>query len=125
MSRIRSKNTKPELIVRKALTDLGMRYRLHDKKIPGKPDIVNRKNNFVIFINGCFWHQHKGCKRSNTPKSNTEYWIKKLERNVNKQDADIVELEGIGLNVFTIWECQTKDEHTITEIVEEIINKSK
>ena len=122
MSRIRSKNTKPELVVRRALTNLGVRYRLYDKRLPGKPDIINRKRNFVLFINGCFWHQHEGCSRSNIPKSNTEYWVNKLERNVNKQKADVAELKKLGFNIFIVWECQTKDEKVITDIMKGIIS---
>ena len=121
MSRIRSKNTKPELVVRKVLTSLGVRYRIHDKRLPGKPDIINRKKNFVLFINGCFWHQHEGCKRSTIPKSNTEYWVKKLEHNIQKQKTDVDILKNFGWRVFLIWECQTKDEQAITKLLAEIV----
>jgi len=84
MSRIRSKNTKPEIAVRKMLNQRGIRYRLHARDLPGKPDLSNKEKKFAIFVNGCFWHQHKGCKRASIPKSNTEYWIPKLKKKVNK-----------------------------------------
>lgn len=84
MSRIRSKNTKPEIIVRSLLHRAGYRFRLHRKDLPGKPDIVLPKYKTVIFVHGCFWHRHKGCKRSNIPKSNKEYWIPKIQKNTKR-----------------------------------------
>jgi len=110
MSRIRSKNTKPELVVRRVLTKMGYRYRLHVDKLPGKPDIAIAKGKIAIFINGCFWHQHKGCRRQSLPKTNIEYWHKKLERNVRKQKEDIKTLGKLGWNPVKVWECQTGDE---------------
>ncbi|GIW62202.1 MAG: very short patch repair endonuclease [Patescibacteria group bacterium] len=89
MSRIRSKDTKPEKIVKKILTQFGLRYRLHNAKLPGKPDIVISKMKTIFFINGCFWHQHKGCKKQAVPKANIEYWGAKLKRSIEKQKKDI------------------------------------
>ena len=109
MGRIRSKDTKPELMVRKMLHNFGIRYRLHVKDLPGKPDISNKSKNFVIFIHGCFWHQHKGCKRSNKPKSNQSYWIPKLERNIQRQKESINSLEEMGYKASIIWECELKN----------------
>lgn len=117
MSRIGSKNTKPELLVRKAITELGFRYRLHVKSLPGKPDIVLRKYSTVIFINGCFWHQHKGCKRSTIPKSNTSYWLPKLKRNIEKQKADIEALNKQGYNTLIIWECEVKNKDNLVTLL--------
>jgi len=108
MSRIRSINTSPELIVRKFVWSLGYRYRKNVNTLPGKPDIVIRSRNIAIFINGCFWHQHVDCKRKTMPKSNTAYWKEKLARNVLKQAENISELKKLGWNVLVIWECQTK-----------------
>ena len=125
MSKIRSKNTKPELVVRRVLTELGYRYRLHDRKLPGKPDLVMKKHRLVLFINGCFWHQHEGCKRSVWPKTNVDYWNKKLENNINKQKRDIEELNTLGWNVGIVWECQTKDINNANEVLESIINGCK
>ena len=109
MSRISSKNTKPELIVRKILYQNGVRYRLHAKDLPGKPDISSKKQKFAVFVNGCFWHQHKGCKRSNKPKSNQSYWIPKLERNIQRQNESINSLKEMGYKTSIIWECELKN----------------
>ncbi len=109
MAKIKSKNTLPELLTRKALTSLNQKYRLHSAKLPGKPDIVIAKRKIAIFINGCFWHQHKDCKRQSMPKSNEEYWNKKLEGNVKKQKYDVKSLKRMGWKSIIIWECQTKN----------------
>jgi DNA mismatch endonuclease (patch repair protein) len=114
MSHIKSKNTKPELIVRKILSKLGIRYLLHSSKLPGKPDIMISKKKTIIFINGCFWHQHKNCKKQALPATNKDYWEKKLKRNVEKQRRDIRALRALGWEVHKIWECQTADEIKIS-----------
>lgn len=121
MSRIRSKNTKPELIVRRILSGLGYRYRLHNSKLPGKPDIMISKAKMIIFINGCFWHQHKNCKKQSMPASNKDYWEKKLKRNVEKQKQDVRALRGLGWKVYKIWECQTANEKKLTSRVMQIL----
>lgn len=108
MSRIRSKNTKPELIVRSFLHKQGFRFRLHDKKLPGKPDIVLKKYKTVIFVHGCFWHGHKGCKYSHYPKSNRSYWIDKLTKNILRDKKNLKELKKMGYIVIIIWECKLK-----------------
>lgn len=109
MLNIKNKNTKPEVAVRKALTKTGIRYRLHVSKLPGKPDIVISRRKTVIFINGCFWHQHNNCKKKAMPKSNMEYWKPKLEKNIKKQEEDIKKLKKEGWKVFIIWECETRN----------------
>ena len=109
MSRIGSKNTKPELIVRKMLHNSGIRYRLHVKDLPGKPDLSNKKKKFAIFVNGCFWHQHQGCKRANIPKSNTDYWIPKLNKNVTRFKDNLDKLNNMGFRIAVIWECEIND----------------
>ncbi|SFL28735.1 T/G mismatch-specific endonuclease [Lachnospiraceae bacterium KH1T2] len=107
MSHIRSINSKPEEIVRKYLFSQGFRYRKNDKKLPGKPDIVLPKYKTVIFVNGCFWHKHD-CPRFVWPASNTEYWIPKIQRNVDR-DIEIHELlRNAGWNVIVVWECELK-----------------
>lgn len=108
MSRIRSTNSKPEDIVRKYLFLKGLRYRKNVKTLPGKPDVVLKKYKTVIFVNGCFWHGHQGCKYFVMPKSNTEYWNKKITGNVERDKNVIVRLEELGWNVITVWECQLK-----------------
>lgn len=117
MSRIRSKDTSPEIAVRKFLTSNGLRYRLHSAKLAGKPDIVLSRFRTVIFINGCFWHQHKGCKRQSVPKSNKRYWNKKLENNIIKQKESISSLKKQGWKVIVIWECEAKNEANLTKLV--------
>jgi len=108
MSRIRSKNTKPELHVRGFLFANGFRYRLHEKKLPGKPDLVLPKFKTVIFVHGCFWHGHEGCRFASTPKSNVDYWIPKIEGNTIKDNDAIQLLKKVGWKVIIIWECELK-----------------
>ena len=103
MSRIRSKNTKPEILVRKLLQNYGIRYRLHVHDLPGKPDISNKSRRFIIFVNGCFWHQHEGCKRATIPKSNQDYWEPKLQKNVSRMKSHIIELKKANYKVFSCW----------------------
>ena len=107
MSKIHSKDTKPEIIVRKWLWCQGYRYRLHRKDLPGKPDIVLPKYNGIIFIHGCFWHRHN-CKYASDPKTNIEFWDKKLNDNVQRDKKNIKELKNLGWRVLVIWECEIK-----------------
>jgi len=108
MSQIRSKNTKPELIVRKYLFANGFRYRLHRKDLPGKPDIVLPKYKTVIFIHGCFWHGHEGCKYFVVPKTRTEWWLQKINRNKEVDTNSVAMLKSDKWKVITIYECQLK-----------------
>ena len=118
MSRIRSKDTQPEMIVRKMLHNNGIRYRLHARDLPGKPDLSNKSKKFAIFVNGCFWHQHKGCKRASIPKSNTDYWIPKLEKNVNRFKENSDRLDTMGYRTAVIWECEVNDLENNNELME-------
>ncbi|WP_295936178.1 very short patch repair endonuclease [uncultured Alistipes sp.] len=126
MSKIRSTNTKPEIKLRKFLFSEGFRYRINDKKLPGKPDIVLAKYKTVIFVHGCFWHEHKGCRRSHIPKSNEQYWIDKIAGNVKRDKARIKELQDSGWNVLIAWECEInnkgKFEALKISILQQIIN---
>lgn len=115
MSRIRSKDTKPEIIVRSLLHHLGYRFRLHSKKLPGKPDIVLTKYKTVIFVHGCFWHRHEGCSRATMPKSNKGYWTAKFERNVQRFKDVSEQIKSLGWKVIVIWECEVKDADVLTE----------
>ncbi len=108
MARIRSKNTKPEIMVRKYLFARGFRYRKNVRRLPGTPDIVLRKYRTVIFVNGCFWHGHEGCRYSHLPKSNVEFWRNKIERNKKRDLRERVELRRMGWHVIQVWECQLK-----------------
>jgi DNA mismatch endonuclease (patch repair protein) len=108
MSRIRSKNTKPEELVRKKLFAAGFRYRKNDKRFPGHPDIVLAKYKTVIFINGCFWHGHEGCHYFVWPKSNTDYWQKKISGNIERDRRTVSAFADIGWRVIVVWECELK-----------------
>ncbi|MDD2856967.1 MAG: very short patch repair endonuclease [Desulfuromonadaceae bacterium] len=120
MSRIRSKNTKPEMAVRRALHAAGFRFRLHVKDLPGKPDIVLPKWKAVVFINGCFWHRHNGCKCATTPKTRTEWWNNKFERNQENDKKNIQALKNDGWNVVIVWECEIKDDQIPAFIISKI-----
>ncbi|MFC1817484.1 very short patch repair endonuclease [Thermodesulfobacteriota bacterium] len=117
MSRIKGKDTKPELVVRSLLHRLGYRFRLHRKDLPGRPDIVLRKYGTVIFVHGCFWHRHDGCSKAYNPKTRTEFWKKKFEENVQRDKRRKKEIEALGWNVLIIWECQTSDEDFLTSLI--------
>ena len=108
MSRIRGKNTKPEILVRKGLHARGFRFRLHNKKLPGSPDIVLPKYGVAIMVNGCFWHGHKGCRYATKPKSNVEFWETKIARNKHRDEVTAAHLEALGWTVITIWECELR-----------------
>lgn len=108
MSRIKSKNTKPEEMVRKYLFSHGFRYRKNDKRLPGTPDIVLPKYRAVIFVNGCFWHGHCQCRYFVIPKSNTEFWVDKINKNIERDALNTEKLISLGWNVITIWECELK-----------------
>ena len=124
MSQIRSKNTKPELVVRKYLFAKGFRYRLHCKNLPGKPDIVLPKYRTVIFVNGCFWHGHEGCKYFVVPKTNTEWWLNKIERNKRLDNENKMLLKLEKWNVITLFECELKKKN-IDTVMTKIIGKLK
>ena len=110
MSQIKGKDTKPELLVRKFLFAKGLRYRLYDKKLPGKPDIVLPKYNTVIFIHGCFWHGHENCKYFILPKTKTEWWKQKIENTIQRDNMVIEQLVDLEWNIHTVWECELKPE---------------
>ena len=108
MSAIKSKNTKPEIAVRKLLHSMGYRFRLHRKDLPGSPDIVLPKYKTVIFVHGCFWHRHENCKYASTPKTRKEFWEKKFRENINRDNLNQANLSLKGWKIIIIWECQLK-----------------
>ena len=123
MAHNRAKNTTPEITLRHALWHRGFRYRMNDKRLPGKPDIVLPKYHTVIFIHGCFWHGHKGCRYYTIPKSNTEFWTAKVDRNQERDQRVWRELEAAGWSVIIVWECELKKanlEATIARVEDEI-----
>ena len=125
MSRIRSRNTKPEELVRKYLFSQGLRYRKNDKRLLGKPDIVLPKYKTVIFVNGCFWHMHEGCKYFVWPKSNAEFWRDKIQRNSIRDQENYRQLSEMGWKIIVIWGCQLKKDirtKTLAEVADRIVN---
>lgn len=109
MSRVSGKNTKPEIVVRSLLHNLGYRFRLHRKDLPGKPDITLAKHKKVIFVHGCFWHGHGDCSRSKRPSTNEEFWREKLDKNIERDKATVNTLKKLGWKVLTVWTCEVKD----------------
>lgn len=124
MSQIKGKDTKPEMIVRKALFAHGFRYRLHDKKLPGKPDIVLKKFKTVIFIHGCFWHGHEGCNYFVIPKTRTEWWMQKINRNKELDHLNIGRIASAKWRVITIYECDLRGKK-LTASINKLINRLK
>lgn len=109
MSRIGSRNTKPEMVVRQGLHAAGFRYRLHARNLPASPDIVLPKYRSVILVHGCFWHAHKGCRNFHLPKSNTDFWREKLVRNAERDTRQLKELQDAGWRTLVVWECAARD----------------
>lgn len=124
MSQIRSKNTTPELLVRKLLFANGFRYRIHSKSLPGKPDIVLKKYKTAILIHGCFWHGHEGCKYFVVPKTRTEWWLNKINRNIELDEINSRKLKKLGWKVINIYECQLKKDK-IEKTLQKLIAKLK
>lgn len=122
MRRIRSRNMKPELIVRSLAHRLGYRFRLHRKDLPGKPDLVFPSRAKVVFVHGCFWHQHSGCIDSRLPKSNPEYWHPKLRGNVQRDAESVVALRKAGWRSLIVWECETKDESRLATQIKRFLD---
>jgi len=128
MSQIKGKNSKPELIVRKYLFSQGLRYRVHVSSLPGKPDIVLRKYNTVIFIHGCFWHRHKNCPYCSTPKSNQQFWQDKFKRTIDNDVKHQKELKKSGWNLIIIWECElnkTSKEKKLVQLFKSIMEQKE
>jgi DNA mismatch endonuclease (patch repair protein) len=126
MSQIKGKNTKPELLVRKFLHKNGFRYRLHVKDLPGKPDIVLLKYKTVIFIHGCFWHGHEGCRYYVVPKTRTEWWLNKINGNINNDRKAESTLQAAGWKTINIWECELKKtmiELTLSSLIQTLVGE--
>lgn len=117
MARVRQKGTTPELQVRRALTRLGYRYRLNARKLPGSPDIVLGRIRTVIFVHGCFWHRHPGCRASSVPKTNAEFWRVKFTRNIERDREKSKALEALGWRVIVIWECETRSLDALNDLL--------
>lgn len=109
MARVRSVDTAPEMAVRRLLHGMGYRYRLHCEELLGRPDLVFSGRRKIIFVHGCFWHQHRGCKRARMPSSNRDFWAAKIERNISRDRAVVRTLRRTGWKVLTVWECELSD----------------
>ena len=120
MARVKSKNTKPEVYLRKLLWHRGFRYRLNYKGLPGSPDIYISKYKAAIFVNGCFWHIHENCRYASIPKNNHDFWKNKLEGNVQRDKQNYIKLESMGINVIVVWGCEIKQ-----MMKDEMIEKEK
>ena len=128
MSRIRSANTKPELLLRRAMWRMGFRYRVNDRRLPGKPDIVLPRYRTVVFVHGCFWHGHEGCKNYTVPKTNIDFWTAKVARNRERDQEEWRRLEAMGWSVVIVWECQLKKaelDETVSRVAEEILRNGE
>lgn len=123
MASIKGKDTRPELTVRRFLHSKGIGYRLHRKELPGKPDIVMKNRRTVIFVNGCFWHRHQGCKFSYNPKSNSEFWQRKFQNNVARDENNYKSLKKLGWKVIIIWECEVKNDTFQKKLLEQLEGK--
>jgi DNA mismatch endonuclease (patch repair protein) len=117
MAGIRQRDTKPEQLVRRALAALGLRFRTHNRDLPGSPDIANRAKRWAVFVHGCYWHRHSGCKRATTPKRNTAFWIAKFSANVARDARARRALVARGFRVLTIWECATASDARLARSV--------
>lgn len=124
MRRVRSKDTKPERLVRSYLHVRGLRYRLHDRRLPGAPDLVFPSRRIAVFVHGCFWHGHEGCKRATMPKTRTEFWRDKIEGNRERDDRRSRELADLGWRVIVIWECEI-GEAALSTLADEIASTPK
>lgn len=120
MSRVRSKNTSPEMRVRRLAHAIGLRFRLHRQDLPGKPDLTFPRHRVALFVHGCFWHRHQGCKKASTPKSRTDFWVSKFEHNVARDRQNEEALSALGWRVLVIWECETKSDDEIHNILSEV-----
>ncbi len=115
MSRVRAKDTRPEMIVRRLVHSLGYRYRLHRGDLPGRPDLVFPKRKAIIFVHGCFWHRHARCRKATTPATNRDYWLPKFRQNKLRDNRKQRELERLGWRVVVVWECETGDLESLKE----------
>lgn len=121
MRRVRGKDTRPELTVRRALHALGRRFRLHRRDLPGKPDIVLAKDRLAIFVHGCFWHRHDDCPRASTPSTRKEFWVAKFERTVVRDAEQAAALRAAGWRPEVIWECETRDSERLNERLRRVL----
>ena len=121
MSRVRSKDTSPEMVVRRKAHAMGLRFRLHRKDLPGTPDLVFPRHRAVVFVHGCFWHRHPGCKKAGMPKTRVGFWREKFDSNIERSRRDVGRLTELGWSVGVIWECETKDPAAVEGFLSEVV----
>lgn len=122
MKAVKRESTQPEILVRKVLHGLGLRFRITKKSLPGTPDIVLAKHKMAILVHGCFWHRHPGCRYATTPKTRREYWLPKFEANVERDARNITALKALGWRVLVVWECETRDLAALEERLRGMFN---
>jgi DNA mismatch endonuclease, patch repair protein len=124
MSRVKGRNTKPEILVRSIIFRMGYRFRLHKRDLPGTPDIVLPRHGKVIFVHGCFWHGHRGCLRSKRPENNKLFWDKKIDGNIKRDELYCLQLRELGWKILVVWECETKYVAKLSQKLEVFLNES-
>lgn len=125
MSRVKSKDTSPEMIVRRTAHSMGLRFRTHRRDLPGTPDLVMPRRRLAVFVDGCFWHRHPECRKASMPKSNVAFWEEKFCRNVERDAQNRLALESRGWNVSRIWECEARDEQLVREILTAAVSDAR
>lgn len=123
MRRVKGRDTKPEILVRSLVHRMGFRFRLHRSDLPGRPDLAFSSRKAVIFVHGCFWHQHKGCNRATLPQTNTAFWVAKLSKNAKRDEKQLRELRAGGWRTLVIWECETKDVPRLSAKLKRFLNR--
>lgn len=123
MSRVASKNSVAEMRVRQAAHAVGLRFRLHRRDLPGTPDLVFPRHRIILFVHGCFWHRHPGCRMATTPKSHVQFWQEKFERNVERDRSNMLELKALGWHPKVIWECETKKPDVLAKLLRKIFQQ--
>jgi DNA mismatch endonuclease (patch repair protein) len=124
MSKVRGKDTQPELIVRRKLHELGGRFRLHRRDLPGSPDIVMPSRNVALFVHGCFWHRHENCKMASMPKTRQDFWREKFDANMARDQRNMTDLERLGWRVEVIWECETRKREALSGRLKHLLTNS-
>lgn len=125
MAKVGPRDTKPEIVVRRVLYSLGRRFRLHRKDLPGTPDIVLPSSRKAIFVHGCFWHRHEGCRKATMPKTRAVFWQDKFARNIERDRRKEAELRNAGWDVLTVWECETRDETVLENLLRDWLGSRK
>jgi DNA mismatch endonuclease (patch repair protein) len=125
MSRVRQKGTEPELTIRRAVSTLGLRYTIDNRDLPGSPDLANRSRRWAIFVHGCYWHRHEGCYKATTPRTNTQFWLNKFSRNVERDHEAEVSLRQAGYRVLTFWQCELAEDRNVTGKLKRLANPTR